>query len=397
MKKLIAVIGASYGDCGKGLMTDYFADQLKTGFVLRHNSSAQAGHTVQLEDGTRHVFSHFGSGTFVGLPTVLGHKFVVNPLIFRKEREELIAKGYDTKVYVHGNCMITTPYDMLINQMVEHSRDDKRHGSCGIGFNETINRHYNHLELTTHINRDLVTWDNFVNKVIDVRSQLIQHRISDINLEHLVVNDLHNVYHTEEVINDYFDACKYFLDHVEIYHNYEFLKYDNVIFEGAQGLQLDQSSINFPYVTRCNTGIKDIIEILDQIDNDRALEVVYISRCYVTKHGAGNLPHEEPFPEHLDGLDKTNQPNEFQGSLRYAPLNLDTFYSVTMNDMLNARHTKYLVIAKTAFTWLDQKPTDLILGNMKVQIPFEDYVGFLENAINYGSYGPTRQHVKQLK
>lgn len=54
------VIGANYGDEGKGLITDYLAalDHSNT-LVVRFNGGAQAGHTVQTPSGLRHVFSHF--------------------------------------------------------------------------------------------------------------------------------------------------------------------------------------------------------------------------------------------------------------------------------------------------------------------------------------------------
>ncbi len=76
MSKVIAVIGAGYGDEGKGLMTDYFSSQYDDAVVIRSNGGAQAGHTVVTPEGQRHVFSHFGSGTFNGSPTFLSRHFV---------------------------------------------------------------------------------------------------------------------------------------------------------------------------------------------------------------------------------------------------------------------------------------------------------------------------------
>ena len=64
MKHAKTVIGANYGDEGKGLTTDYFAaEHGSDALVVRFNGGAQAGHTVTTPDGGRHVFSHFGSGS----------------------------------------------------------------------------------------------------------------------------------------------------------------------------------------------------------------------------------------------------------------------------------------------------------------------------------------------
>ena len=64
--KAYAVIGANYGDEGKGLITDYLCRQVENPLVIRFNGGAQAGHTVTTPEGIRHIFSHFGSGTLAG-------------------------------------------------------------------------------------------------------------------------------------------------------------------------------------------------------------------------------------------------------------------------------------------------------------------------------------------
>ena len=69
MKNIKVVIGANFGDEGKGLMTDYFASKSNKSLVVRFNGGGQAGHTVTTKDGRRHVFHHFGSGIFAGADT----------------------------------------------------------------------------------------------------------------------------------------------------------------------------------------------------------------------------------------------------------------------------------------------------------------------------------------
>ena len=104
-------------------MTDYFAYEAKKNkkscIVVCHNGGAQKGHTVVTKDGIRHVFHHFGSGTFNGASTYLSEEYIVNPIIFRKEWEDLERKGGKIKCYINKNCRITVPFDMLINQMIE--------------------------------------------------------------------------------------------------------------------------------------------------------------------------------------------------------------------------------------------------------------------------------------
>src|SRR5260370_26170356 len=112
-----AVIGAGYGDEGKGLLTDALAAEVGPDtLVVRYNGGAQAGHTVQAPDGRRHVFHHVGSGSFVGAPTYLSRYFVVNPLFFAGEVAELAAVGLTPKNCIHPDARVTTPYDLTITQ-----------------------------------------------------------------------------------------------------------------------------------------------------------------------------------------------------------------------------------------------------------------------------------------
>ena len=92
MRKAYAVIGSNWGDEGKGNVTDILCSKepLKT-INVRINGGAQASHTVVTQDGKRHAFSHFGSGTFAGAPTYLSKEFIVNLFSFDIERCKILS------------------------------------------------------------------------------------------------------------------------------------------------------------------------------------------------------------------------------------------------------------------------------------------------------------------
>ena len=144
MRNIKIVIGANFGDEGKGLMTDYFCHQAEQRnencIVVLHNGGAQRGHTVTTPTGIKHIFHHFGSGTFCGADTYCSKDFILNPMIFSQEFDELKVLGYEPKVYIHPLCKITTPFDMILNQIIEEHRSGNRHGSCGVGIYETLLR-----------------------------------------------------------------------------------------------------------------------------------------------------------------------------------------------------------------------------------------------------------------
>ena len=296
------VIGANFGDEGKGLVTDYLCER-GAGIVVRFNGGAQAGHTVVTPDGERHVFRHFGSGTFCGIPTFLSQFFVCNPILFFEERKELIALGFHPEVYAHPDCLVTTFMDMLINQALENRRGSKRHGSCGIGFHETINR--------SSVPELKITMSDLWNGGKRLKSQLSE--ICGKYAKFRTGNSLDE----PRAVSAFIECCA---DFAQCVQPLGIAQCKDPVFEGAQGLLLDQNNKEyFPHVTHSNTGMKNV-EVLCSQAGIVEKEIYYVSRTYMTRHGAGPLPGER---SSMRFDDETNKPTQFQGALRFAPLDTD--------------------------------------------------------------------------
>lgn len=329
MKKVHVVIGAGFGDEGKGLMVNYFAQHYGAeALVVRFNGSAQAGHTVVLPDSQRHVFSHFGSGTFAGATTYLSRFFVCHPMLFRKERGKLLGKLLKPRVLADGNCPVTTPYDMILNQALERSRGGTRHGSCGVGFGETLERHGvpEGVPLYARDLNDPVRTQLAMSKI---RLQWMPYRLQQL---HLTLSEVEQELVDSKAIESSFLAdCAYFYSAVEVTLGNEIAAWPVIIFEGAQGLLLDQDSPYFPYVTRSHTGLTNVAALLGGHEI-ADMEVTYVTRCYLTRHGAGPLPGELPaWP--FSSPHETNKANEYQGALRFAWLDLDLLATAVRKDV----------------------------------------------------------------
>jgi adenylosuccinate synthase len=134
MKKTI-VIGAGFGDEGKGKITDSLCDE--NSIVVRFSGGQQAGHTV-IHKGTKHIFSSYGAGTLRGCPTFLTEDTTFYlPSIFN-EKNVLKSKGVESpELYIHPLAMVTTPYDIAYNRAKEAALG---HGTCGLGVGATMNR-----------------------------------------------------------------------------------------------------------------------------------------------------------------------------------------------------------------------------------------------------------------
>lgn len=345
MKDIKIVIGANFGDCGKGLMTDYFS-QKPNSIVVCSNGGAQRGHTVTTPDGIRHVFHHFGSGTFNHASTYLSEDFIVNPIIFKQEYDELMKLGYIPNAYINQNCMLTTPFDMMANQIIEENRGKNKHGSCGLGIFETIKR--------------------YKAGITDVDKYIREYYLEQFERENITLTDeWSRIFLDNGIFEHFLDDWDFMNNHsLAISNNYFLNQFDNIVFEVAQGLLLDQNNTEyFPHLTPSNTGIKNPKRIIENVEwNDEInVETCYVSRTYLTRHGAGKFPSEcnkRFINEYM--FDKTNVPNPFQDTLRYGTLDLGELYSRCSKDIGNFGDKKSIAITHfNEYDWDNDKLIEL--------------------------------------
>ena len=99
--------------------------------------SAMRGRSVRA-DGLRHVFKHYGAASFRGAASYFDRQFMVNPMEFIREYEELSAMHRAPVAFMHPDCRFTTPWDMMVNQLLQKKKGT--HNSCGFGIWETVLR-----------------------------------------------------------------------------------------------------------------------------------------------------------------------------------------------------------------------------------------------------------------
>lgn len=327
MRNIKIVIGANFGDEGKGLMTDYFCHQAEQRnencIVVLHNGGAQRGHTVTTPTGIKHVFHHFGSGTFCGADTYCSKDFILNPMAFRKEYDELKELGYIPNIYIHPLCQISTPFDMILNQIVEEHRSGNRHGSCGMGIYETLLRAKDEYSIS-FAELFFLTDEQIRKRLHLIRNEWMKARFKMEDIE-FVSEEWTNIINSSSLIDHYLVDLKFMRD-FSVKANYTILsRYKNIVFEGGQGLLLDQNNTEyFPHLTPSNTGCKNPLEIISKSFNKKEnikIEVCYVTRTYLTRHGAGQLDNECKREDiNKDMFDHTNLPNLHQGTLRYGHL-----------------------------------------------------------------------------
>ncbi len=380
------IIGAGFGDEGKGLFTDYFSTRSST--VVRFNGGAQAGHTVQLTDGRRHVFSHFGAGSFRGARTFLSRFFVCNPLLFAREQTELEALGVYPEVLIDGDSYVTTPYDMMVNQIVEAARGSARHGSVGVGFGETVGRE----EETPYSLRvaDL-SRDDLAQRLWLIRERWLPQRLKQLGVETLSPQWQERIA-SPGAVDGFINLSRAMLERCEVTRSRYLSRQRDLVFEGAQGLMLDQTSGFFPHVTRSHTGLRNVVALAHDA-GIRSLSLLYATRAYLTRHGAGPLPFEVGGKIYPGIEDPTNKPHAFQGSLRFAPLNLDLLHKAITRDLAHAEGVMSVHL-QLGVSCLDQLPerVALVAAGAKEECDPHSLLARLRRTIRpqqlLASYGP---------
>jgi adenylosuccinate synthase len=395
-----AVIGAGYGDEGKGLMTDYHvALSGPGGIVVRFNGGAQAGHTVTTPGGQRHVFSHIGSGALAGAATYLSRHLICHPTLFFKEAAALRAAGVPpTPVFVDKRAPVSTLYDILINQIVERHRGAGRHGSCGMGIGETIERNLD-PEFALSV-ADLRHGTGYLlHRLGVIRQDYVPRRLAQLGISTLDVEDAGRLA-SDTAMQRYAHAAMQFSREARPAPPAMLTNYAQVVFEGAQGLLLDQDRGVFPYVTRSHTGIRNALEVALEAGIE-AVDVTYLTRAYLTRHGAGPLPGELAGPPYAGIEDRTNIPNEFQGTLRFAHLDLDVLERSIRIDFADALlfpgvHAR-LHLAVSCLDQVGPAVSFIENGKLTTAAPTvlaERLASRLDAAVVYTAWGPTRETVR---
>jgi adenylosuccinate synthase len=401
--KASVVIGASFGDEGKGLVTDYLSSLEPNSIVVCHNGGPQRGHTVVLPNNVKHVFHHFGSGTLNGVPTYFSSEFMVNPILFREEYEKLEKMVPMPKIYIDRKCKITLFHDMLFNQIIEIERmkSKENHGSCGIGILETVvrNKHKDYI-FDIVKSKNYKTFEDFKKLTYWVRDYYLWWRgpefkelIPEERLQYFI-----DTISDERIMSHYFEDLCWMFDHTEIVANKSFLNHFNhCIFESGQGLLLDQNNEEYyPNLTPSHTGSTNPLELLTGLDVSD-VELYYVTRPYITRHGAGLLHNVVDIKSINAKPDTTNIDNNFQGSIRYGYLSMPIILQGIIQDMQMWKRYNVLVTPKIVITHLDETDIngkiDIIVKETPTKVTRDELIHyFAELGFKVcGSFGPTKQ------
>lgn len=326
-RSAIVLAGLGYGDEGKGTWTDYLARTEPVHTVVRFNGGAQAGHNVVTPDGRHHTFAQFGSGTFVrGVNTHLSRFMLLNPIRLLKEDAELRALGVPdalARISIDRRALVTTPFQVAANRLRELARGDARHGSCGMGIGETMSDWLAYGDEMVFA-ADLQCPETLRQKLQRVRDLKLA-QVGDLLAalpEADAVKRERRIFFDSEVVEGCIRTYAYLADRVRIVDgSYLGMLLDlpgTVLFEGAQGVLLDEWRGFHPYTTWSTTTFRNALSLLDEQGYAGEIVKIGLLRGYMSRHGAG------PFVTEAARLrpvftDLYNVPNDWQQGFRVGP------------------------------------------------------------------------------
>jgi adenylosuccinate synthase len=278
----IVLIGAQWGDEGKGKATDLLGDRIQ--WVVRYQGGNNAGHTVVLPDGQNFALHLIPSGILTpGVHNVIGNGVVVDPGVLLDELAGLEARGVDTsKLLISADAHLIMPYHVAIDKVSERYLGKAKIGTTGRGIGPAYQDKVSRVGVRVQDLLDEKILRQKVEAALDFKNQLLVkvYNRKGIDPEQVVDDVLkhadafgHRIADTRQLLNQALDRG------------------ENVLLEGSQGTLLDVDHGTYPFVTSSNP-TSGGASAGSGIGPTRITTVIGILKAYTTRVGSGPFPTE---------------------------------------------------------------------------------------------------------
>ncbi len=276
------VLGAQWGDEGKGKVTDFFASTAD--YVVRFQGGNNAGHTIVVGEN-KIALSLTPSGVlYPDCTPVIGSGCVVDIGFLKQELEMLNEKNINTdKLVISANAHVVMPYHKLLDELIEESLGENKIGTTkkGIGpcYADKIQRKGIRIQ-------DLLDETNFEIKV--------RKNIEDVNLTLTKIYD-HSPLIVDEIIDEFSTYKDIVTNHVadaSLLIANAIKNKKSILFEGAQGTLLDIDHGTYPFVTSSNTSSGNAA-IGSGVGPKNIDRIVGVTKAYISRVGSGPFLTEQ--------------------------------------------------------------------------------------------------------
>jgi adenylosuccinate synthase len=282
MSKTVVVIGAQWGDEGKGKVVDLLTERAAA--VVRFQGGHNAGHTLVIE-GKKTVLHLIPSGILhAGVQCLIGNGVVLSPTALLEEIQLLESNGVPVRerLSISEACPLLLPYHVTLDQAREQARGASKIGTTGRGIGPAYEDKVARRGLRVN---DLLSPSQFADKlktVLDYHNFVLQH------YHHTATVDFQKICDETLAIADIFKPMI-----TDVAERLAQLQQDqkNILFEGAQGTLLDIDQGTYPFVTSSNTTAGGAATGSGM--GPRYFDsILGIAKAYCTRVGSGPFPTE---------------------------------------------------------------------------------------------------------
>lgn len=279
------VLGAQWGDEGKGKMTDYLAEEAQV--IVRFQGGNNAGHTVEVGDKQYKLHLIPSGILYDNKLNIIGNGVVVDPKALFTEIDYLEGEGVRVtpeKLIVSDRAHVIMPYHKVLDKLKEQARGKNDIGTTGKGIGPCYTDKFERSGIRIC---DLIDEETFKEKLKENIEAKNKYIVNVLNGEALNYDD---------ILIEYLELANRLRPYVQdtSVKLYDEIKADKtVLFEGAQGMLLDIDYGTYPYVTSSNTTACGVASG-SGIGPTMVTNAVGIAKAYTTRVGKG------PFPTELD-------------------------------------------------------------------------------------------------
>ena len=283
MSQLTVIVGAQWGDEGKGKVTDVFAKGAD--YVVRFQGGNNAGHTVIVGSDTYKLHLIPSGVLYSSAVSVIGNGVVVDPRVLLQEINELKARGVTVNLKVSNRCQVIMPYHIAVDEALSGSQGALSAGSTKRGIAPVCaDKAYRHgIRLG-----DLLVPEFFREKLAVA-----------YNFNKNLLEKAYGIPYPptlDEIYNEYLEYGRQLREYIAdtdliLYDGYKNGK--NILFEGAQGLSLDLDVGVYPHTTSTNT-VAGHISVGTGVGFNDKLKVIGLVKAYVSRVGVSPFVTQLP-------------------------------------------------------------------------------------------------------
>ncbi len=277
----IVLLGAQWGDEGKGKATDLLGDKVK--YVVRYQGGNNAGHTVVIGND-KYALHLLPSGILTpSCIPVIGNGVVIDPAVLLEEIRGLNERGVDTsKLKISTNAHLITPYHRTIDKVSERFLGKSKIGTTGRGIGPAYADKINRIGIRI---QDLFDPSILRQKLEGALRDKNQVLIKVFNRKGIEVDDVLAEY------LEYAEILKPYVTDTSLLLNQALDKGEVVLLEGSQGTLLDVDHGTYPFVTSSNPTAGGA-STGSGIGPTKISRVIGIVKAYTTRVGSGPFPTE---------------------------------------------------------------------------------------------------------